>query len=81
MKLTIRTDYYQGKEIVKTNHARWAPMAVQHVVGHMQLGRYDSSHCEVYDTLNGVLHAVLRMPKGGNELVIVYKRDPSGVAK
>lgn len=79
MKLSIRTDFYRGHKIIRVNHAKWASKAVPHAVEHMQSGRYDASHCEVYDTATGELHAVLRMPKGGMELVIIYKRNPSEV--
>lgn len=73
-KRPIRTDYYRRSKLVKSTHATWANNAVGNAVKHMRSQRYASSHCEVYDTVSGELHAVLRYYIGKNRTEIVYKQ-------
>lgn len=70
----IRTDYYRSSKRVKSTFSSWANNAVGNAVKHMRSQRYDSSHCEVYDTVTGELHAVLRFYRGRNRTEIVYKQ-------
>ena len=70
----IRTDFYFGKKVVKSNFSKFADNGVVNAVRHLQSRKYDSTHCEVYDTSSGELHAVLRMSIGKDKLEVVYKR-------
>lgn len=74
----IRTVYYQGKNSVKTNKAVYANSAVLCCVNHMQLNSYAATTAEVFDEMSGVLHAVIRRPVNGTEIVIVFKREVEG---
>mgnify|MGYP003575880546 CR=1 FL=1 len=70
---TIKTVFYYGKQVVKTNKASHANRAVLHCVNHMQLNTYEATHAEVYDEETGVLHAVIRRTIKG--IAILYKRE------
>jgi hypothetical protein len=74
----IRTDYYRGKTIVKSNHAGHANNAVPHCIHHLQINRYDATHAEVYDEGNGTLHAVIKCHIGKGSIEILYKREVEG---
>ena len=71
----IRTVFYRGNEAVKTNHAMWANNAVPNAVRHMQINQYDATHCEVYDSVSGELHAVIKAHIGSNRIEILFKCD------
>lgn len=71
----IRTVFYQHKDVVRVNHAKWANNAVPNAVGHMQLNQYDATHCEVFDSASGELHAVIRRKIGGEVIEILFKRE------
>lgn len=73
-EMLIRSVFYHGKKIVKTNRSVWANNAVPNAVKHMQINRYDATHCEVFDVGNGELHAVLALSVTG-ALTIVFKRE------
>lgn len=72
---TIQTDYYDGKKLVRSNHAKHPNSAVCLAVKHMQTRRYSATTCEVFDTSSGELHAVLKMPIAKDEILILYKRE------
>lgn len=74
---SIRTDYYIGTKRVRSTFSSWANNAVGNAVKYMRSQRYDSSHCEVYDTISGELHAVLRFHRGRNRTEIVYTHKSS----
>ena len=73
---TITTVYYTdatARKIIRTNHSVWTNSAVCRAVGHMQVDKYGARVAEVYDSANGVLHAVLT--RSINKMEIVYKRS------
>lgn len=70
---TIKTVYYYGRNIVKTNMAKHANMAVLHCVNHMQLNTYEATTAEVYDVETGVLHCVVRRTM--KKIEILFKRE------
>ncbi len=72
---TIHSVYYIGNKVVRTNASVHANSAVLNCVNHMQLNHYGATHAEVYDTVNGVLHAVIKRSTGSGTITIVYKRD------
>lgn len=75
-KMSIRTVYTDDKNvIVKTNHAKHPNSAVLNAVNNMQMNSYGAKVAEVYDVLNGCLHAQITRNKNGN-IEIVYKREP-----
>ena len=71
----IQTVFYQGKDAIKITRSKWANSAVPNAVKHMQTHQYEATHCEVYDIESGILHAVLKMPIGGTEIRILFKRE------
>lgn len=71
----IRTAFYRKDTVVKVNHAAWANNAVPNAVRHMQINQYDATHCEVYDTVTGELHAVIKAHIGSNRIEILFKRQ------
>lgn len=75
MKRPIRTDFYQGKNLIHSNHARWANNATPQALKYLQVQHYQATHCEVYDVENGILHAVLRYRIGENKIEVIYKRE------
>lgn len=74
-KYPIRTVFYRGKTVVKVNHAMRANNAVPNAIRHMQINQYDATHCEVYDTVSGDLHAVIKAHIASKRIVILFKRD------
>jgi len=74
MKYPIKTVFYFEKKAVRANHARWANNAVPNAVKHMQLNEYAATHCEVYDTVSGDLHAVIKRSVNG-DIHILFKRE------
>ena len=72
-KFNIKTVYYQNKRVVKITRAAHANSAVPRCVDHMQMNHYDAFTAEVFDELNGVLHAVITRSVKGN-IKIVFKR-------
>lgn len=75
MKYPICTVFYRKNEAVKTNHAMRANNAVPNAIRHMQINQYDATHCEVYDSVSGELHAVIKAHIGSNSISILFKRD------
>lgn len=73
-KRTIKTVFYRVREVVKATHSSWANNAVPNAVGHMQVNQYDATHCEVYDTSSGELHAVIKRSITG-DIHILFKRE------
>lgn len=73
-KLPIRTVYYRGEKIVRTNCARLVFNAVPNAIKHIQVKGYDSTHCEVYDSVSGDLYAVIQYTRK-REVVILFKHD------
>ena len=69
----IRTDYYNGKELIKTNRATYPNSAVLRCVDHMQLNDYGATTAEVFDEDTGELHAVVKF--GQEQINILYKRE------
>jgi hypothetical protein len=69
----IRTVYYQTGKVVKITHSKWANTAVPNSVSHMQVNQYNATHCEVFDSASGTLHAVIKKKMHGIE--ILFKRD------
>ena len=75
----IQTTYFDHRGLVlKINRAKWPSKAVLCAVQHLQKNTYSARICEVFDTQDGTLHAVLakRLVKGESVLAIAYKRDP-----
>lgn len=70
----IKTVFYNGKQIVKVNHSAHAVNAVPRSVYHMQLNRYNARTAEVFDKVDGTLHAVISRSIKGN-INIVFKRE------
>lgn len=70
----IRTVFYQGKKEVRVNRSTWANNAVPNAVRHMQTNEYAATHCEVFDSTNGELHAVIRRSMSG-DIEILFKRE------
>ena len=73
-KRPIRTVFYRGRTVVRTTHSRWANNAVPRAVGHLQLRQYDATHCEVFDSATGELHAVLKVNLKG-VIFVLFKRE------
>lgn len=75
-KRPIRTDYYQGKQRVRTTRAAAARRAVPLAVMHMQANDYAATAVEVYDETTGKLFAVMRssLVDGHLRLMVIYKR-------
>lgn len=73
----IKAVYYRGKDVMKVNKSKWANSASKNAFDHMQLDRYEATHCEVYDERTGELHAVLRrkLTKGEVEIETLFKRE------
>lgn len=71
---SITTSYYRGRELVKTNYAVHANRAVLRCVDHLQLNSYHATHAEVFDSLDGVLHAVTKRRLNG-DIEILFKRE------
>lgn len=72
----IRTDYYIRAKRVKSTFASWANNAVGNAVKHMRSQRYESTKCEVYDTITGKLHAIICFHPFKNRTEIIYKQKP-----
>lgn len=72
-KFQIKTTFYNGRNLLKVNHAKHANAAVVRAVGHMQTNHYGATVAEVYDESTGELHAVLTRSMKG--MRIVFKRD------
>jgi hypothetical protein len=70
----ITTVFYERKKVIKTNHAKWSNKAVLNCVNHLQLNHYGATLAEIFDTLSGVLHAVLTYSVTG-KITIIYKRE------
>jgi hypothetical protein len=74
----IRTIYYgTDKSIVRTNAAKHSDNAVGCAVRHMRHNHYNAKLCEVFDSQDGTLYAVLKqaLVKGESVLTIIYKRE------
>lgn len=71
----IRTVFYRKADVVKINHAMRADNSVPNAIRHMQINQYDATHCEVYDSTTGELHAVIKAHIGSNRIEILYKRE------
>lgn len=72
-KFNIKTVYYRGNMVTKVTRAAHANSAVPRCVDHLQLNHYEAFVAEVFDELNGVLHAVITRSVKGN-IKIVFKR-------
>lgn len=70
----IRTVFYRGKQEVRVNYSTWANNAVPNAVRHMQTNEYDATHCEVFDSVNGELHSVIKRRITG-DIEILFKRE------
>lgn len=75
-KYQIKTTFYKGKNLIKTNHSKHSNSAVIRAVGHMQTNQYGATVAEVYDEESGELHAVLTRSVSG--MKIVFKREIEG---
>jgi hypothetical protein len=75
-KYQIKTTFYQGKNLIRVNHAKFANAAVIRAVGHMQTNHYGATVAEVYDEQTGELHAVLTRSVSG--MKILFKREIEG---
>lgn len=73
----IRTDYYLNHKLIYSTHSVWAVNAVANAAKHLRSQRYPSTHCEVYDTVNGTLHGVVKYVIGKNEIKILFEREVS----
>ena len=69
----IKTMFYRGKKVVRTNSSVYAFNAVPNAVKHMQVNEYHASHVEVFDATVGTLHAVITRSVKGT-ITIVFKR-------
>lgn len=76
MTRSIVTAYYRGAKKIHINTSSDANRAVTLCVGHMQINHYGATAAEVYDSGDGVVHAVVRRNVNGH-INIVYKRDPA----
>lgn len=74
VKRPITTVYYERKKVVKTTHAGRANRAVLNCVNHLQLNHYGASLAEIFDTVSGVLHAVIAYSVVG-KITIIFKRE------
>ncbi len=72
---TIKTVYFNGADVMRTNTSADVNRAVAQCVYHMQINHYGASAAEVYDGEDMILHAQIRLWKDGS-IKIVYKRDP-----
>ena len=70
---SIQTDYYLGKQVVKTTASLRANNAVPNCVRHMQTNDYEATHAEVYDSENGELHASIKREVNGT-IHVHFKR-------
>lgn len=68
--------FYEGKKVVRTNHASYPNNAVCNAVAHMQTNQYGATHVEVFSAETGKLYAVLKW--GVKQLTIVYKAEIEG---
>lgn len=75
--LKIHTVYYNHNRAVKRNNAKYGYTAVMQCIKHMQLNSYEATHAEVYDSVDGKLHAVIRavLVNGKHEIRILFKRE------
>lgn len=75
--LKIHTVYYFRNRAVKRNNAKYGYTAVMQCIKHMQLNSYEATHAEVYDSVDGELHAVIKavLVDGKHEIRILFKRD------
>ena len=72
--LPIKTVYYRHDKVVRINRARLVFNAVPNAIKHIQVKGYDSTHCEVYDSVTGELYAVIKYTRK-REVVILFKHD------
>lgn len=76
----IRTDYYLGGKVVKTNKSVHANSAAKNCFDHLQTNDYEATVGEVWDEDTGELHAVFRRKVGGEadpvHISTVFKREP-----
>lgn len=80
MQRLITTTFYRRKEVVKVNHALHPNRAVLRCVDNLQTNNYDATHAEVYDSGDGVLHAVVKRHMNGN-IEILFKREVTEESK
>lgn len=73
----ILTIYYFGNEVVKRNCAKYSHTAVLACVNNMQFNKYEATHAEVFDSEDGVVHAVVKatLVRGKHEIHILFKRE------
>lgn len=76
---TIRTDYYCGSQLVKSTSSVWANNASVNAVNHLQKNDYGATSVEVFDEVDGTLHAVLtrtvNKATGLVTIITAYKRE------
>lgn len=70
----IQTVYRRGKKLLRVNNAKYANSAVLRCVDHMQTNDYGATLAEVYDSVTGVLHAVITHSSVG-KISILFKRE------
>jgi triacylglycerol esterase/lipase EstA (alpha/beta hydrolase family) len=75
-KYKIKTTFYNGRNLIRVNHAKHSNAAVVRAVDHMQTNHYGATVAEVYDEQSGELHAVLTRSISG--MKIVFKREIEG---
>lgn len=73
VKRPIRTSYYEGKNLMKITVALHPERAVERAVGHLRHDDYKAHVVEIFDTVTGVLHAVLKK-ESLNRVEFLYKR-------
>ena len=73
----IQTVYYFEDSVIKRNTAKYSHTAVTACVNHMQFNTYAATHAEVYDTEDGVVHAIVKasLVRGQHEINIIFKRE------
>jgi hypothetical protein len=75
MDRTIICNYTNGHALKKVTRACYAATAVPNAIMHMQMDDYTATCCEVWDEVNGELHAVIKRNVKGN-ISIVFSRIP-----
>lgn len=82
-KRQIRTNYFFGKELVKTTMALYPNRAVPTCVDHVQFNNYEATHAEVFDERTGELHAVVKRHIGGakmpQKIEVEFRREVAEV--
>jgi len=71
----IKTRYFRGKAVQRTNSGTDANRAIAQCVYHMQVNHYGANVAEVYDEASGMLHAQVTLAPSGS-VKIVYQLDP-----